>query len=242
MAHAARLFLTEAVQPATRRIVLVYPGEEPFQPGETLPPLYRMAWEAQVQTAFDFSPAAQGERYVRLQGTWYQNGQPVQLRLARSYWVNDTRQMLRDPEWGFWELVTPTAVAVTGPLGMFEAMELGTLRVQSTSSWGTFVALALDGRPLERSRRVSLKFVGTVYQDGTRLRARGEGLEWLGFGIGPVRGNGKRDPDGFRIEWQGRGWFHIPQRDGLWEILWEEGKPLRFWSDTAGVVCEGNFS
>lgn len=158
---------------------------------------------------------------------WYET--PMTLEdLDRGVFKSDTGELVRDTRSGVMFIDTPQVQAIQGTLttGSVTATPSGALEILSQSPAGVLVALSLDGRPLEDSRRFLIKMVTGAENRGQRLEPAThpamQGYQVLKVEGGtPIVTKGMPLPDGRTtlVRLAGHPVVEVAMENGTWELL-----------------------
>jgi hypothetical protein len=153
---------------------------------------------------------------------------------------SDTGEMLRDSASGRLVVSAPNFQAICGNMwGVGRVLAPG-LQVRGARS-GTLVALALDGQPLAKSKKMVIKMV-TDARNADELSgvdprfAKNANGQWRidVLGRGPVTTFGKASATPISVGIEGRMLADVYLERGSWELL-VEGDKMEFYCDTPGA-------
>jgi hypothetical protein len=135
-------------------------------------------------------------------------------------------------------IVAPSFEAISGELPLRRRVRLGAVSVSTATPVGAILALSLDGRPLESSKRLIVKAVSRASNTGQRLVLAGPGspkrYRLESTGSAPIRTFGMASGQPTSV-WIGeRLILSVGQTDGTWELLMD-GRQASFTTDTPGV-------
>ena len=148
----------------------------------------------------------------------------------------DTREVRRDAAVGRFEVLTPRLQVLAGNLRGGRGFARG-LQVENASE-GALVAMSLDGRPLERSRKFLVKMASDAHnsdeiagRDARFSRQKSGQFRLDALGNGPVGSGAKSSTSPLEVRLGDVPLLQLWQSGGAWELLVEPGKTT-FWCDS----------
>jgi hypothetical protein len=167
------------------------------------------------------------------------NGAPnLRPQVARGVYVSDTQELKRDAMKATLAIETPQVAMLAGNWGASGTARV--LRAQNLRG-GTLVALSLDGRALEQSRRFVVKMVTdarnvdeVVGRDPRFVRSPKGQWQATVLGRGPVTTQGRISPMPLRVSLGKKQLLDVYLSGGSWELL-VDGNTKKFYCDTPGA-------
>lgn len=151
----------------------------------------------------------------------------------------DTREVRRDAKNGRFEVLTPRVQILAGNLRRSRGFADG-LQIENATT-GALVALSLDGRPLNKSRRFLVKMASDAHNSDEvagrdpRFARQATGQFRLdSIGQGPVGTGAKPSTLPLEVRMGDERLLQLWQNGSAWELLYENGK-LLFWCDSPGA-------
>ena len=260
-ALAGQAFRSGGVKPAKQSVTLYYPESRRYFWPNYLTELHRAAWSVRVQSAT--APPVHPNGIVITPSTIPRDSRQlhrimVQLQLhaaselGHSYsygvWRSDTAEVTRFIHDGILQVNTPTLRIVCGELAPGRTYTLGGVSFSTPNNAGAFLALSLDGKPLEKSRHYMVKVVSRAQNTGEVFqKAPADAIsDWYlkNLGGAPVTTLGRPSKQPQRL-WVTS--LPLPKRgviarpllalwmaDGTWELEMKDGAP-RVTCDTPGI-------
>ena len=154
---AAIMFHRHDVSAARRTVLVNYSEKDAFtggpsHSGREFSPYRDLAYVSKVRNVYPETPSQTGGEVV--QGAGYRSPAAGDSRTTEDALKSDTGELSLDSRKGLFTLDTPRSKAVAGVLGQAGQIELGGVKLRSTTPFAAVMVTSLDGAPLASSRRL----------------------------------------------------------------------------------------
>ncbi len=178
-ALAGWAFLHNYIQPAVHSITQIYSSSNLYKWPNTSSALLQAAWSVRVNSGFSSGKSslpvvpADADAQSQLANLFYtleNRGAPISPDdITNGIWHSDTGQITLYTHRDLLVVQSPALAMVAGKFDPKHTYRIGDLCFSTPTPYGAFMAIALDGKPLSKSRNLVIKMVSIAANTGQKL-------------------------------------------------------------------------